>query len=279
MLTFKQYISEAGSPRTVPVSAKSAFETIDKHCQAFARSMSKQQIYRGGSGFDGFTTYHGNSNSGNPRKSANTENYFTLWHDNNPDWSDFPKRSRSFICSNDIDIAGSFGDVHLLVPYDDAHIGVVPDEDLFGAIISPDGDYLSVFNEIIKAVLDAVSTEHKLNNHITTYDQLSDYLKLATMELLEKSKSHLIRKAIGHMDQYDAKTYYEVVRRCYNPKNFKEGKASSIVLSKDVNELYIQGEAVFLPYSYRSFDRKAYPKEYTQLLQLAVEKYNWDIDA
>ena len=280
MLTFKQYISEAGSPRTVPVSVKSAFETIDKHCQAFARSMDKQQIYRGGSGFDGFRTYHGNSNSGNPRKSANTANYFTLWHDNNPGWSDFPKRSRSFICANDFNIAHSFGDTHLLVPYDSAHIGVVPAEDLFGAITSPIGEDLSVFNETIRAVLDVVVAEYKLQDGIETYKQLVDRLKLATLKVLEGAPINLatynVRDAIGHMDEMDAKTYLEVVDKQYSPKGFKHGAASSIILPKDGSELYLQGEAVFLPHSH---ERATYPEEYTQLFQLAVKKYNWDIDA
>lgn len=283
VLTFKQYISEAGSPRTVPISAKSAFETIDKHCQAFARSMSKQLIYRGGSGFDGFRTYHGNSNSGNPRKSANTANYFTLWHDNHPDWSEFPKRSRSFICSNDFDIANNFGDTHLLIPYDDAHIGVVPEEDLFGAITSPIGEDLSIFNTTINAVLDCVGKEYKLADGIETYKQLVDRLKLATLQVLEAApinmRKYLVLEAIDHMNQYNAKTYLEVVDKCYSPKDFSQGKASSIKLPNVGCELYIQGEGVFLPYSELSYDRKKYTEEYIELLQLAVGKYNWNLDA
>ena len=289
MQTFKQFISEQhGSNRTVRISPKAAFELIAEHCPGVARQMKKQIIYRGGSGMNNEDPYHANSNVGKPRRSANTANYFTLWHDNHPDWADFPKRSRSFICSNDYSIANNFGDVHILVPYDNAHVGVVPDEDLFGAIGSPDGEDLSQFNEIITDVLEVVQKEHGLE-HPRTYAELKKQLGLATRELLQsasdKQGKHQwtsnIDYALEHMKQTTSLTYYGVVDEMYSPKDkgFRHGKADTIKLPKEGCELYVQGEGILLPWSERKSERERFQDGYMELLEYAIGKYGWDLDA
>jgi hypothetical protein len=66
------------------------------------------------------------------RKSANTRNHYTLLMDNLPSWQNYPKRSRSLICSTSKSRAGDFGNLYLVVPFDNASIGVCSDHDLWG---------------------------------------------------------------------------------------------------------------------------------------------------
>ena len=73
------------------------------------------------------------------RKSINTYNYYTLWIDNDPDWSEFPKRSRSAICSTNKFTAEFFGNPMIVIPLIDCKIGVCPNHDLwysFGQILT-----------------------------------------------------------------------------------------------------------------------------------------------
>ena len=280
-LTFKQYLHEGhGSSRTIPISPKQAFENIAEHCAGVARQMKKQVIYRGGSGMGNDHAYHGNSNVGKPRRSANTANYFTLWHDNDREWADFPKRSRSFICASDYDVANAFGDVHILVPYDNAHVGVVPDEDLFGAIVSPDGEYLNEFNDVISAALSVVQKELD-RDHADTWPELKKQLGLATRELLEEHDGDdAIKIALRWMEETTSLTLYGVVMEVFSPKGkgFKQGTAASIVLPTAPSELYVQGEGIFLPWSVRESEREKFEEGYIELLQHAIEKYGWDLD-
>ncbi len=66
-----------------------------------------------------------------PRISANTQNYVTLWVDGDPRWSQFPPRSRSLICSTDHLTAASYGDVAVVIPLQDTKIGVCPTMDFW----------------------------------------------------------------------------------------------------------------------------------------------------
>jgi hypothetical protein len=64
------------------------------------------------------------------RRSANTHNTYTMYMDNSPIWSDFPKRSHSMICSSGY-YAEDFGNLYAVFPYDNTPIGICPDFDLW----------------------------------------------------------------------------------------------------------------------------------------------------
>lgn len=45
------------------------------------------------------------------RKPANSSSgYYNIWIDNASEWKEYPKRSKSIICTNDRDVAKSYGD-------------------------------------------------------------------------------------------------------------------------------------------------------------------------
>ncbi len=49
-----------------------------------------------------------------------------------PEWSKFPKRKQSFICTNDFDYAKGFGTVYHVIPLNNAMLAVAPEEDFWG---------------------------------------------------------------------------------------------------------------------------------------------------
>jgi len=66
------------------------------------------------------------------RKSANTNNYYTWLIDSDPAWSEFPKRSKSLICSSFESYTFGFGDViYRVIPFNDAKIGVASKSDFW----------------------------------------------------------------------------------------------------------------------------------------------------
>lgn len=65
------------------------------------------------------------------RSSANTQNYYTLFMDNDPKWQDYPKRSKSFICSMNSTTANGYGTLYVVVPLENQPIGVCPKEDFW----------------------------------------------------------------------------------------------------------------------------------------------------
>ena len=67
-----------------------------------------------------------------PRKSAmNIGNYYTLWMDNNPEWAEYPKRSKSLICTSCSAFANWYGFVKVVIPLVNTKIGVCPEIDIW----------------------------------------------------------------------------------------------------------------------------------------------------
>jgi hypothetical protein len=66
------------------------------------------------------------------RKSANTTNYYTMLFDNSPYRGNFPKRSKSLICTSDQFTAASYGEkLYRVIPFDNAKIAICPDMDFW----------------------------------------------------------------------------------------------------------------------------------------------------
>ena len=64
------------------------------------------------------------------RESANTGNHYNvLFSEILPSWTSFPKRNRSWICSNNKDYAFNFGTPHYVFPVGDPLLGICPDMD------------------------------------------------------------------------------------------------------------------------------------------------------
>lgn len=96
-------------------------ELLRRNC---SQSLAAAPIYRTDNGLSG-KVYFANP-SEYKRRSANTENYYTEIMDMDPAWSNWPSRSRSLICS-----AARPDRTFRALFFDNANIGVCPDEDLW----------------------------------------------------------------------------------------------------------------------------------------------------
>lgn len=65
------------------------------------------------------------------RKSAYTQNYYTLIVDNHPKWNRFPDRSRSLVGTSSREYTENFGAAFIVIPFDNASIAVAPAYDFW----------------------------------------------------------------------------------------------------------------------------------------------------
>jgi hypothetical protein len=99
-------------------------------------STALQKYKRGIAIYRGSSTYlAGNPFVTNPRvskrKSANTKNYYTLIMSSSPKWSKYPPRNLSLICSTDYEYASDYGMPLVVLPENNARIGICNYEDLW----------------------------------------------------------------------------------------------------------------------------------------------------
>jgi len=157
-MKFKQFLLT--ERRSKPISQEEAFNLLEKNCK---QALKSTPIYRGVKFVDDYFL------SVNPsdfeRKSANTKNYYTLLIDNSPYWKDYPKRSKSIICTTSHYRASAYGNIYRVFPYDGAKIGICPASDFWGSFInSLYGDYLDDFNENIEYLFSILNIPLKDNS-------------------------------------------------------------------------------------------------------------------
>jgi len=131
-MRFKTYLNEG---RTKPIDKDKTVDLILNNCKKHFKSIymsgKAMPLYRG---LEGYLDYgYVNTNKGDLRTSANTQNYMTLLMDNLPSWKKFPKRSRGMICSTDSQYADDYGHINQVIPYDNAKIAVASDDDIWNS--------------------------------------------------------------------------------------------------------------------------------------------------
>lgn len=130
--------------RSVPIPIDEGVRLIKKECKN-----AYQAYHQGHMMYRGVNTSSADMLLVKPsqftRVSANTMNLYTLIIDNSPLWYDYPKRSKSIICSTSDTSAGGYGELYIVFPKDGYRIGVCPDFDMW-ASFKKLGD-LSTFND------------------------------------------------------------------------------------------------------------------------------------
>jgi hypothetical protein len=164
--SFKMFLEAAVGvqPEYTPVDLEHAVEIIRTHCKdAMWMIKDNKPIFRGdsnitqGSQKTGFITV---DPSKTVRKSENTYNYYTTIFDNTPSCKNLPKRSRSFICSTNYNVAKSFGDGMnplRVIPYDDVRIGSTEKTDMWETRIKIFGSIFPVSVNRINGRLKRIS--------------------------------------------------------------------------------------------------------------------------
>ena len=115
------------------INKEEMIDILKKNCKEFLEDFietKKPKIFRG---LQQSEDYKLIKPSESIRTSKNTSNHYTLIVDNSIRWSEYPKRSKSLICTTEYNIAKNFGEVYIVIPFDNTKIGVCPESDFWGS--------------------------------------------------------------------------------------------------------------------------------------------------
>jgi hypothetical protein len=172
----KRKTKQTTQNRSQVIDESKALDLIRKKCEKSIHIINSHKIYRG---LKSDAEYLYVDPSKHIRKSANTSNEYTLLFDNYiNEKGKYPARSKSIICTESYDYAEGYGDVYVVVPFDNSSIGYSDSDDFwfaFDGIAEYGLEGLDNFNEMIKAILNVVY-ERSITYTYTTYDELKESL-------------------------------------------------------------------------------------------------------
>jgi hypothetical protein len=171
--------------------------------------------------------------------------------DNTPEWSHFPKRSASVICSTDTDYAAEFGNVYTVLPFGDPLIGICPKEDIWHSFPSLDalGISLETLNEIIEALYETYFEDGELDD--TNWLYFTNGLKKLTRKILRKPQESFLDYVNEFQDLViSKKDVLTVLRELLNPQKagFQTARLSEWK-PKPLTEIWFTAPAFFINYS------------------------------
>jgi len=273
ILTFKQFLNETGTAagRTKPVNAKELIAWADKNAKQYLSG--SHFLYRGGSG-TGAPILLGHSVSSKPRRSANTNNNYTLWMDNNPMFEGYPKRSQAFIATDDKHTAAGFGHPALIIVADDAKVGLVGHQDIWFIEVDPK-THMTVeeFNGNMEFALQKMGLGRS-----ETYSELHASLKAATTERLQdaidnerkESDEEILEEVMDSLYKNGCKTMLELWEKLFTPKLFPDKETGATVSHEPVfGEVWIEGEVAFISASGRGIPAE----DHEALMKWADDNY------
>lgn len=138
MISFKRFISEETLKlkpwEEADVEERAALEEINKHCTDALRAFSTGAVlFRGISEQAKFRKVDPSTGM---RTSRDTNNIYQLMFDAAEDFANYPKRSKSLICSNDESLAGVYGEKHVVLPYNGTKLAISSNADFIRQKIS-----------------------------------------------------------------------------------------------------------------------------------------------
>lgn len=251
MITFKEYLSE-GLVKSAPITPEEAVEWCKTHASKFIAN--KQKIFRGMNIDSKIGIFDTNLLN---RTSANTYNYYTVWMDNNNKWKQYPKRSKSYVCTPDWGVARGFGDIHLIIPEDGAKIGICSSHDLWDSFefcLSRAGltsldRLMDDFNRMFKLILPSGF----MSGAAANYSDLLKCLKAVTLEKLTRynaenhknSENNCTVKWAERLKKFNYDSLLDFMIDTFDPEenDFKVKSASNIGKLNDV-EIWVQGKVL-----------------------------------
>ena len=179
-MRLNNFLNELKETRTKAISNNKAIEIINKNCTDILKYYQKnnQYIYRGAPG--GPVCLFTDPTKGKLRKSRDIPNYYTLLFDNLPAWKLYPKRSKSLICTSNLNDARGFGVVYVVFPYNNAKIGVCPSSDIwsvFQKYLHSLSFFATHLKNLLKDFLDYIPDDNSWNSLQKDFKKVEKIIK------------------------------------------------------------------------------------------------------
>jgi len=214
MIKLKDILQEAcekALARTVPITKENFDRMLPSCSDAVDANKQGYVIYRGLEKIIP-SLYASVNPSEYYRYSMNTTNFYTALIDVLPSWVDYPKRSRSIICSTSMGSAGCFGNtIYQVFPQNGASIGICPKSDFWGSfkIVKNRLKYakdMDLFNYCMESFI-----RHVLNIKFSS----SDLTPSGIINILKQMDDVMNNKKdeIYTADEYDENIWNDVKQR------------------------------------------------------------------
>lgn len=184
--------------RSKSLSFEKFKDLYKKNCKE--HTPQSQEIYRGTE--SGYKYGFINPSNYTRTSTGDVKNHYTLLIDNLPGWSEYPKRSKSVICTMDSSVAKGYGNLYVVIPFDDEKIG-----------IAPEGDVWNSFQKGIEKNLDFLNLHSdSLPNVNTMLDLFYVFLKEGEVDGLDDSEFSILWKQIGEISNNFDEVYRNMKR-------------------------------------------------------------------
>lgn len=183
------------------------------------------------------------------RKSANTYNHYTLLLDNLPSWRWYPKRSRSLICSTSQSRATKYGTVYLVLPFNEAKIGVCSKDDIWrgfnldtnlGVFVEDlkeveisDDSYQQLLSSTLRIKYDVID---KFRDDLSMYHFCNNLKKSETIEDVEKAYDMLLNP---NLNEFELTNVRDIPKWGSNREVWTDSKSYLIKVKSEFYEKYL----------------------------------------
>lgn len=226
-------------------------EWIQNNASRYVDTGSK--IYRGVYSRDAEGLYNGSQLN---RTAANTYNYANLWLSNHSDWSAYPPREKSFICSTSGDYVESYGQPYIVIPSDSSTIGICPDQDLWDSFPEVNeataelgmDEFMRVVHELIQdAGKSTAAAEKDWDMLAFVINDIDTNNVKQLMKNGQESTNELAEHLLSFMEKNRLATLYEVFERVFDPKTNGFSMQKAATLDADSNrEVWMTGSILML---------------------------------
>lgn len=235
MTTLKQFLIEyikyatKSRSKKIDLTAKQIINWIEKNSPQYIKRAKTTPIFRGKFSHEVVTMV---SPQDFTRQSANTSNIYTELIDSFPSWSDYPKRSKSLVCSTANEgYVTQYGEIHLVIPVDNAKVGICPVSDFWGSFKTLQDvgiDDMDEFNNTVYDIVDTKSVvsstkKFKIKNAkiYDTYNSFNE--RFVYNSFNERFVKHLMNSIVKNNS-----SLYDELEKYLNPKDngFKNTTAS-----------------------------------------------------
>lgn len=244
-MRLQNFILNEGKPRSA--SKNDAVNFCQKNCQKFIKA-GNYNIFRGYNKPSELFLIMDPS-QGDSRKSTSGYEYTALLIDNLPSWKQYPKRSRSVICTSSKSESKEYGASWRVIPSDNCTFGVCPTFDMWLSFDKIMGRYTTVhqFNiALSKNQLSDKDWPSFKKDMIEMGSELTDsgiFNKL-TRSILGGSYEKLIRLVFDDFIKSSNKNIIEWLDDFMSPE--KNGFSTDITKAKKNSEIWIGSGPVLL---------------------------------
>jgi hypothetical protein len=245
-MKFRKFLFEDKS-RSIKLSVDDIVKLLPDYSDAIKNYIDGKKIYRGNDKVNDDILLTKPSEF--IRTSANSLNFVTLLVDNSNSWKKYPKRSKSIICTSSIVNASDYGAPYIVLPKNEAKIGICPKDDwwyCFGDIT------VNNVNRLIRLILKSVDPKLHIDEINNTSD-IKEYKDL--IELIRKFDSDA-RYEESILSSYlsddykqikgSYKTIEEGLDNYINPSKFKLIDIKEYNLKRKNQEIWTDSDSILI---------------------------------